>query len=223
MSNRIGDLCVFSSIGTMPYENKGSLFENIVSVAVFFGFRSLPDELKIKIHICSGTEFKIKREESHLNELDQVIAFTRDVNNIFVLEYRDINSCISSNAYDSIILHECIHAFQAYFSMISPRQYIWLYESVACYLAKQNKVFDEKNRVSWETFTNDFYRIRDCYGLAYNFGKAIFKQFGDEILRLLKRPEEYMVELMEIYDRIHTRIPSMQHAGNERPNLQRIR
>lgn len=200
MPNRIGDLCVFSTISTMPYENRGSLFENIVSVATFFGFRSLPDELKIKIHICNGAEFKLKKEESHMNELDQVIAFSSDINNIFVLEYGDVNSWYSLNAYDAVILHECIHAFQAYYSMISPRQYIWLYESVACYLAKQNKVFDKKNRVPWDTFTNDFYRINDCYGLAYNFGEAIFKQFGDEMLRLIKRPEEYMVELMEIYN-----------------------
>ncbi len=144
MSNGIGNLCVFSTMDAMPYENSGILFENIVSVATFFGFRSLPDELKIKIHICSGKEFKLKKEESHMNEVDQIIAFSCDINNIFVLEYRDINSWYSLNAYDAVILHECIHSFQAYYSIIPPRQYIWLYESVACYLAKQNKVFEKK-------------------------------------------------------------------------------
>lgn len=197
---RIGDLCIVSITGTMPDENLKNLVENIVFVATFFGFKSLPDELKLKIRICSETEFKIKKEELHMNKLDQVIAFTCDINNIFVLEYNAVNDWYSSNAYDAVILHECIHVFQAYFSMISPRKYIWLYESVACYLAKQNKSFNEKNRASWEDFTNNFYSNCDCYGLAYNFGEAIFKRFGNEILRLIKRPEECMIELMEIYN-----------------------
>jgi hypothetical protein len=36
MSDRIGDLCDFSTIRTMPYENWESLLEEIVSVAAFF-------------------------------------------------------------------------------------------------------------------------------------------------------------------------------------------
>lgn len=200
IAGKIGDLCIVSITGTMPDENLKNLVENIVFVATFFGFKSLPDELKLKIRICSETEFKIKKEELHMNKLDQVIAFACDINNIFVLEYNVVNDWYSSNGYDAVILHECIHVFQAYFSMISPRKYIWLYESVACYLAKQNKSFNEKNRVSWKDFTNDFYSNCDCYGLAYNFGEAIFKRFGNEILRLIKKPEEYMIELMEIYN-----------------------
>lgn len=200
MSGGIGDLCVFSTIGTMLCENRESLVENIVSVADFFGFRSLPDKLKIKIYICNGAEFRLKKEKSHINGLDQVIAFTCDVNNIFVLEYRYVNSRYSLNAYDAVIVHECIHAFQAYFSMILPRQYVWLYESVACYLAKQKKLYDGKKEISWETFTNDFYSINDCYGLAYNFGEGIFKHFGDEILKVIKTPGVYTDQLAEVYN-----------------------
>ena len=200
MPERIGDLCVLNTTSTMPYKNWKSLFENIVSVADFFEFRSLPDELKIRIHICNEAEFKHKKEESNMNKPNCMVAFTCDVNKIFVLEYRDINSRYSLNAYDAIIVHECIHVFQAYFSMISPRQYIWLYESVACYLANQKKLYNGKNGASWETFTKDFYRINDCYGLAYNFGKEIFKRFGDEILRVIKTPEAYTDQLVEIYN-----------------------
>lgn len=200
MDDRIGDLCVLNTLGTMAYENWKSLSENIVSVAAFFGFRSFPDELKIKIHICSGEEFKQKKEELHMNVPDYVIAFTCNMNKIFILEYRNIKRWYSLNAYNAVIIHECIHVFQTYFSMIPSKQYAWLYESVACYLAKQKKTYNRMHKVLWETFTNDFYRINDCYSLAYNFGIEIFKQFGDEILRVIKRPEVYIVELMEVYN-----------------------
>ncbi len=200
MSDRIGDLCVFSTTGAMPFENRESLSENIVSVADFFGFRSLPNELKIKIHICNGTEFKHKKEESYMNEPYHVIAFTCDINKIFVLEYTDVSSGYSLNAYDAVIVHECIHVFQAYFSMISPGRYVWLYESVACYLAGQKNPYGEKKGVSWEAFTNDFYRINDCYGLAYSFGKEIFRRFGGEILRVIKTPGAYTDQLMGVYN-----------------------
>ena len=199
-TNRINDLCVISTTDIISDENLNNLVENIVFVATFFGFKSLPNELKLKIDICNETKFKIKKEELCMNELDQAIAFAYDINNILVLEYKAVNDRYSLNEYYAVILHECIHAFQAYFSMISPEKYIWLYESVACYLAKQNKSFSEKNRVSWEKFTNDFYSSDDCYCLAYNFGKTIFKRFGNEILRLIKKPEEYMIKLMEIYN-----------------------
>lgn len=202
MLDRIGDLCVFSTVGTMAYESWESLSENIVSVAAFFGFSSLPDDLKIKIYICSEEEFKQKKEELHMNVPDYVVAFTCKINKIFIVEYKNIDCWYSLNVYNSVIVHECIHVFQTYFSMMSPKQYAWLYESVACYLAKQKKIYNRKNKILWETFTNDFYRINDCYGLAYNFGVEIFKQFGDEILRVIKRPEAYIVELMKVYNSI---------------------
>ena len=44
MPDRIGDLCVLSTAGTIAYENRESLSENILSAAAFFGFSSLPDE-----------------------------------------------------------------------------------------------------------------------------------------------------------------------------------
>lgn len=200
MIDRIGDLCVFSTVETMAYESWESLSESIVTAAAFFGFSSLPDELKIKIHICREEEFKQKKEELHMNVPDYVVAFTCKINKIFILEYKSLDDWYSLNAYNTVIVHECIHAFQTYFSMISPKQYAWLYEAVACYLAGQKKTYNRKNRVLWETFTNNFYGINDCYSLAYNFGKEIFKQFGDEILRVMKRPEAYIAELMEVYN-----------------------
>ena len=70
MPDRIGDLCVLSTAGTIAYENRESLSENILSAAAFFGFSSLPDELKIKIHICSEEEFKQKKEELNIDVPD---------------------------------------------------------------------------------------------------------------------------------------------------------
>lgn len=200
MFDRSGDLCVLSTAGTIAYENWESLFKNILSVATFFGFRSFPDELKIKIQMCNEEEFKQKKEEFNMNVPDYAIAFTCKINRIFILEYRNINRWYSLNAYDAVIVHECIHVFQMYFSMISPKQYAWLYESVACYLAKQKKAYNRENKVLWETFIHDFYKINDCYSLAYNFGIEIFKRFGNDILRVIRRPEAYIVELMEVYN-----------------------
>lgn len=159
MPDRIGDLCVLSTAGTIAYENRESLSENILSAAAFFGFSSLPDELKIKIHICSEEEFKQKKEELNIDVPDFVIAFTCKINNIFILEYRNINRWYSLNAYNAVIVHECIHAFQTYFSMIPPKQYVWLYESVACYLAKQKKHIIEKIRFYGRLLQTIFTRL----------------------------------------------------------------
>lgn len=200
MSGRFGDLCILSGSGAMPYEGREHLLENIVRIADFFGFRSLPDELKLAIHICGGAEFKRKKEESGVNIPDHAAALTCGVNQIFVLAYRAVSSAYSRNAYDAMIVHECVHAFQAYFSMAPPGQYVWLYESVACYLAGQIKPYNEKNRVSWEVFTNDFYGIHDCYGLAYQFGNEIFARFGDEIRRVIQTPGAYLDRLAKVYE-----------------------
>jgi len=199
MPDRIGDLCFLSAAGAVTDENWETLAENIVSAAGFFGFRSLPDELKIKIHICNEAEFNCKKEELHLNGPEYAAAFTYDVNEVFVLEYSAVNRWYSLNAYYTVIVHECIHAFQAYFSMIPPGQFAWLYESVACYLAGQKRSYNGRDGASWLTFINDFYRIDHCYSLAYCFGEAVFKRFGDETLSVIKMPEAYMDQLEKVY------------------------
>lgn len=194
----IDKTCIFEVFNLEALKQE-RLYENIIAIADFFGIGDLPDELLIKIYICQEEEF-LKKARLYIEDSSQVIAFTCDVNKIYVLEYECINDRYSINEYEALIIHECTHVFQAYFSMLPPEQYVWLYETVACYLAKQEKTYTGRNRVLWDDFVNDFYKIDECYGLAYIFGKEIFNCFGEEILNVLKNPEAYTDRLKWIYD-----------------------
>lgn len=197
ITSKINALCVLSNF--QFYLNFNSLFEKIISVANFFGFQLFLDEFKIKIQICSELDFNQKKNKFQMNDSEDLIAFTCNVNQIFVLEYEKIKNKYTFEEYEAVIIHECVHVFQAYFSRLSPKQYIWLYESVACHLAEQKKHYDLNKLVSWDTFINDFYNIDDCYGLAYKFGNIIFSHFGQDIFNVIKNPIKYIEQLKYIY------------------------
>ena len=89
---------------------------------------------------------------------------------------------------------------QFYFSKIPSRQYVWLYESIACYLAGQKKKDNSLKIEAWDVFENDFYNMQDCYGVAYRFGEAIFRLYPNESLTIIKHPEIYKERLIEMYN-----------------------
>lgn len=202
MRGKIEDLFVLEQPTNQLCFKTDALYKRLISAAEFFGFTYLPDELRIQMKKCDKNEFNNKRKTLLGGENDQIIAFTCNVNQIFFLEYRFVENQYSHKAYNAVIIHESIHVFQAYYSELPPSQYVWLYESVACYLAGQKIAYNPQKNVSWNNFVEEFYNIENCYGLAYKFGEALFRLYGDEVLCILKSPEEYEDKLIEVYNSI---------------------
>ena len=176
-----------------------SAYDRIISVASYFGIIQLPEDIRIHIHICDKAEFEDIRQGIGINIIDEAVAFVSDINHIYVIKYDCIKRFLSKSSYSAIILHECIHVFQLYYSKLPQSQYIWLYESVACYLADQKKQYDRRSEKLWDAFVNDFYNVPDCYGLAYDFGRKLFETYYDEVLSIIKYPEKYWERLVDLF------------------------
>ncbi len=200
MSENIHDLIASDSIDCLPYEIKNKLYHSIFCAAHFFGFTYFIDDLKIKLFIYEKSDFDKKKSELGIIKSDKLIAFMYNVNNIIVIKYDCIKERISLQSYMAIIVHEFIHVLQFYFSKISPGQYVWLYESIACYLAGQKKNRSSLKIETWEVFERDFYSMKDCYEVAYRFGEAIFRLYPKESLNIIKNPEFFKGRLIEMYN-----------------------
>ena len=200
MHNNIYDLITSDSMDSLPYEIIDDLSHKIFEIASLFGFTYLIDDLKVKLFICEESDFENKRKDIFIENSDKIIAFRYDINSIFVMKYENLKKHYSQSSYISVIVHECIHVLQFYFSRIPSKQYVWLYESIACYLAGQITKSDRFKIESWEIFENDFYNMKDCYGVAYRFGEALFRLYPTEALKIIKYPEMYKERLVEIYN-----------------------
>lgn len=200
INNIIDCFCEFDLSDSKFNLVTNTLSERIVEVAYFFGFCNLCNELKLKIHICNELYFNRMKEKYCLNKNKYTIAFSCDINHIYVLDYNLICRAWKLNAYEAVIVHETVHVFHRYFSQLPPYEYVWLYESVACYLAKQENIYNFDKDILWNTFIKDFYSIKDCYNLAYIYGKAIFNEYGHEIYEVIKIPIKYENTLKEIFN-----------------------
>lgn len=193
-------LCSFELLDEGFYLCLDDLSNKISKISSIFGYKSFPDELKLKIHECTTNEFYNKFDLFSKNYSKYIISFTCNANQIFILNYKSIRHIYSFSEYTRFIIHECIHVFQLYYSMIPPSKCIWLYEAVACYLAKQKKIFKPNKYINWNEFVNKFYHIENCYALAYNYGYLTFNFFGSDILDVIKKPFDYTHKLKNIYD-----------------------
>ena len=193
-------LCSFELLDDKFYAYLDELSNEISKISSIFGYESFPDELKLKIHECTADEFCNKLDLFSKNFSKHTISFTYNANQIFIMNYKCLRHMYSFSEYIRFIIHECIHVFQLYFSMIPPSKCIWLYEAVACYLAKQKKIFKSNKCINWDEFVNEFYYIDNCYALAYNYGYLIFDFFGSDILDVIKKPFNYTHKLKDIYD-----------------------
>lgn len=179
-----------------------SLDKKIKSVANFFGFSSLPEEYKIKIFFCNTEKMEFWKIKNKVSLPKFAQAYTISGNQIFILEYDCLKSKYSQNDYIAMIIHECVHVFQGYFSYISPIKYIWLYESVACFLAGQSNVSNQKDFEEWDVFISSFYSIKNCYGIAYNFGKKLIETNSrDFVLEILRNPIKHISYLKNLYNK----------------------
>lgn len=187
------------SVGECDYLLKTE--ENIEKIAEWFGFVSFPNELKIHIYIEKPEIFKIIKEKYRLSIPSSSIAFTVEVNKIYITMYECLSHLMTQIDYAKLIIHECTHVLQMYYCKIDPSKYIWLYESMACFIAKQYSTCELPLNICWSKFVNDFYNIDGCYSLAYKYGSKMFQYYSDkEILKLLKNPNNYIDEFKKIYD-----------------------
>lgn len=178
-------------------EEYNLLNDKIVKLALLFGFEYFPDQYRICIYIVDREKFNSYAKGICKNKS----AFTIYGYKVFVLEYESIEKRCSREAYLKVIIHECVHILQGYYSRILPSRYVWLYETIACYLSNQNNsVFPEKT-ISWEIFANEFYSFSGNYGIAYLYGKYLFTHFSkSKILCVIKKPENFNNECKMLYN-----------------------
>lgn len=200
MHDKIFDWLVVDSINSLPNEIIDALVNKIFEVASLFGFSFLSDDLKIKLFICEENDFENKRKELSIQNSNVIVAFQCDINCIFVMKYHYLKQLYSKSEYVSVIIHECVHVLQFYYSRLPSKRYVWLYESIACYLAGQKPNRRRLGKVLWDNFKNNFYDMKGCYEVAYAFGEALFKLYSTEVLNIIKKPDFFENELRDVYN-----------------------
>lgn len=179
--------------------------DKIKEIANWFGFSVLPQELKLRIYIVEMDYIKSYIKKHNLNIPTYSTAFSVSGNEIYIASYTCLCKVMSEEEYIKLIIHECTHILQMYFSKITPENYIWLYESVACYISNQYNDYLPEQIITWDIFVNDFYNIVDCYGLAYKYGLELFKHYTKrEILNLIKHPEENFDLFKNVYKMLYS-------------------
>lgn len=149
-----------------------------LGVADLFGLHNLPNEYKICIHLCEREQFIILSEKVGIRKrYKDCLAFSSDA--IYVIEYDDISTKVSKIEYNKMIVHECVHILQQITTGLVPAKAVWLYESIACFLSNQETVKLTQLPL-WNDLITDFYSIRECYSLAYFFGKILINSVGLE-------------------------------------------
>ena len=149
-----------------------------VDLAYAFGIHALPSDLKLCIHLCEYEQFIELADKFGISkQYNECLAFCYDA--IYAIEYTYIDATQIEDDYCKIILHECIHLLQHISTGLMPIKAIWLYESIACYLADQ-KMNIPACLPSWQSFHSDFYSIKDNYAIAYLFGKELIDNIGLE-------------------------------------------
>ena len=176
----------------------------ITTIGTFFGFYYLPESLKIQITTLSKDLFRqLLQEKLKINVPDGSVAISSGANKVFIISYPDLKEQYSENGYLSLVVHECAHLFQLLFSQVNTTEYTWLYETVACYLARQEAKVLPTRKIEWESFTTSFYGVENCYALAYLFGKMLFQIKPEMVIKeMLRNPHQYVREYQNIYERI---------------------
>lgn len=197
------DIYMLSSVEAYSFNKIVPLLEKEgIKIAKWFGFSCFPCELKIHIYIENKSTFQSYIQEKKLCHIpEDAIAFAVNGNEVHILDYASVEYRFIAPDYTKIILHECIHILQGYYSKVKPSECIWLYESVACFLAKQMRTYPFAQNVSWNMFISNFYKIDNCYGLAYKYGRQLFRFYSEnEILQIIKCPFKYMEDCKKIFE-----------------------
>ena len=198
------ELFVFSSPDSNIDQTKYLYIKDkIYSVCSYFGIRYLPSNLKFKINIVQKEIIGDLILRRGLNIPEFSYALTLDAKNIYVTSFQNVSNIYSIDEYLSIILHECIHVIQGYYSLVNPNKCIWLYETIAVFLADQKPKKRKDFYVKWEDFINNFYNIESSYEIAYFFGYSLFNNFSkDHLLEMIKAPENNILLFKSEFEKI---------------------
>lgn len=172
------------SIEGLTQEEKNLFLQRIgmalVSLALFWKIPSLPDDCKVRIVFVEKTQFEqelvLRGLERHISDL----AITTD--KIFIKKHTDWDTICSQKEYQQLVLHECVHMLQMYASTTLPENHIWLYESIACYMAGQRGNCPAYSTLmpQWSKFCSSFYVCPNAYYWAYKVGAYIFDNYNQE-------------------------------------------
>lgn len=151
----------------------------LLNLAMFWKIYSLPEECKINIVFLNPSQFEDKLLLYEFENTHFVTAITKE--KIFIKKNDNLEEAFTTKEYQQIIIHECVHMLQMYSTSILPCQQIWLYESIACYMARQLDDCVEKEQVpSWNEFSSSFYTCKNAYYWAYKVGEYIFHNYKQE-------------------------------------------
>ncbi len=176
------------------------LAEKIQNIADFFGISFLPYQYRIILSFYNETDMKKMMQKDGVNFPNPTYAYTAEMNKIYILDYSFLQKSLSKDSYLAIIIHEFAHIFQAIYSCVLPKTCVWLYESIACYMAGQSKTVSLPKNGDWDLFVNSFYDTPDCYGFAYELGRKLFEYYDKEtILKMIKKPTEFISQFKSLF------------------------
>lgn len=160
-------------VGQIPTNLLFTIEKEVKRVAAVFGIGHLVPAEKIRISVLDRNSFDIEIGLHFGKDArPDIVAFFAD--QIYVISYASIFQNYSLDSYIRVILHECTHALQKIATGVPPREAVWLYEAVACFLAGQVRESAEENcNFIWEELKSDFYSVQDCYDAAYWLGKEL--------------------------------------------------
>ena len=150
--------------------------KSVIPLLEFWQIQYLPNECKIDICFYDKKDF-IKILQGRSLSINNSIIAISDVQ-IHAIKYEFINKYFSAEMYEKVLLHECVHMLQLYFSRIPFKNHIWLYESIACYMTRQMLDIKPSTIPDWSCICNNFYSCENCYYWAYEIGKCLFENYS---------------------------------------------
>lgn len=171
----------------------------IMKDSQLFGIPIQSSPFRIPVLILNRNDFNIQLEKTPLTRFGATDCLAFSTSCIYVLSYQQLYSNVRRTHYLKAIRHECIHLLQHLTSKVPPHEMIWLYESVACTIAKQHQRFPI-NPPTWVNFTRNFYANTDCYSTAYHFGKALLEIYPlCDLIALSVRKKDCLQASRRIY------------------------
>lgn len=169
-----------------------------------FQIPKLPENNRITINILTKDEFVRRRflRRLEMKPFASLVAYVDS--SIHAIQFKEI-AFLSRECYLKILRHECVHILQLLASQVRPTSFEWLYESVACAVAEQQQEIREAVP-SWETFSQCFYTIPNCYAIAYKFGVALLDHYTiPEMMRLSKSRDKCTSSCRQLYQKLFNR------------------
>lgn len=180
-----------------------SLETKLLELASFWEISYLPVDCRIRIIFLNKQEFRTELMQRGIINHKNDYAITSD--RILILKYCFVENKCSINEYHKVIIHECVHMLQMYSTAVLPGKQVWLYESIACYMAGQDEAcnVDSVEKPAWELVCSSFYSITNSYNWAYRIGKYIFDNNSHERILEISKDSDLAYDIgKKVWDNI---------------------